>query len=295
MKKYCCFDVGGTYIKYGIVDENGELLFKELTQTPKENTEISIPSTLCDIASSLQDRYAFESIGVSTAGIVDIQNGSIIYANNNIPGYTGTEISKQIYSQLGLNCKVENDVNAAAIGELWKGEAIHLDDFICITIGTGIGTAIVINKKIYRGHNQLACYGGEMIINKSSYESQASTTALIDRYKKANGKEKVKIDGEYIFAKIKEGDKIALEIYSEYVNDLVIGLLNLVYIFDPGTIIIGGGISAEKDILINSIKDVYKNKGLPMFVERNQIRMAKLGNDAALYGMAHICANSIRF
>lgn len=194
MKNFSCFDIGGTFIKYGIVREDGVILTNGKFKTPNSNCCINIPKILIEYINKIRKSYSIESVGISTAGQVDSIKGEIIYATDNLPNYTGTKLSKIIENETGLKCSVENDVNAAALGEMWKGAGVNKKNFVCITLGTGIGGALIIGGRLYRGTSGIAGEIGHIIINEGGekctcggrgcFERYASTSTLVRNYKK---------------------------------------------------------------------------------------------------------------
>lgn len=297
MKNFSCFDIGGTFIKYGVVREDGVILTNGKFKTPNSNCYINIPKILIEYINKIRKNYSIESIGISTAGQVDSIKGEIIYATDNLPNYTGTKLSKIIGNKTGLKCSVENDVNAAALGEMWKGAGVNKKNFVCITLGTGIGGALIIGGRLYRGTSGIAGEIGHIIINEGGekctcggrgcFERYASTSALVRNYKKelvTDGN----IDGEKILQKVKDGNEIAIKVYDEFLNHIVTGLLSITYILNPELIIIGGGISNQGKPFFDEINRRFKQRGMESFTLHTQIVQAKLANDAGLIGACYL-------
>jgi glucokinase len=291
-----CFDIGGTFIKYGVVDINGKILYKNKVSTPKNNCKVSIPNIICCEAKEIRKKYNIVSIGISTAGQVDSNAGEIIFAADNIPEYTGTNFKGIVKEELGIKCYVENDVNAAALGELWLGSGQGENTFLCITLGTGIGGAIIINRTLYKGAGGNAGELGHMIINENGekcacslngcYERYASTSALVRAYAKAVDIES--INGQKIINKVIAGDKIAIRVYDEFIDHIVNGLVGITHIIDPGLIIIGGGISEAGEMFFDEINRRFKKKVIASYSKYTKIVKAALGNDAGLIGACYI-------
>ncbi|MFI3252784.1 MAG: ROK family protein [Eubacteriales bacterium] len=285
MDPVCCFDVGGTAIKTGVIDSQGRLLFQESIPTPQNLGAEGIVTAICKEVEKIRNLENFSAISVSTAGIVEPKEGKILYANERIPHYTGCQLSDTITQRTALPCYVENDVKAAALGEMWKGSGQNLDHFLCLTIGTGIGLAIVTEGKIYRGNSQLACYGGEMLMGTDKYENFASTFSLLALYQKECGKH---YSGKEFFLHLSQEQPLAKKLFTEYIGHLVTGILNFVYLFDPGTVLLGGGISEKNETLLCSVREEFYKRAIPIFAENTKINLTSLGNLAGLYGAAAI-------
>lgn len=297
MKNFSCFDIGGTFIKYGIVREDGVILTNGKFKTPNSNCCINIPKILIEYINKIRKSYSIESVGISTAGQVDSIKGEIIYATDNLPNYTGTKLSKIIENETGLKCSVENDVNAAALGEMWKGAGVNKKNFVCITLGTGIGGALIIGGRLYRGTSGIAGEIGHIIINEGGekctcggrgcFERYASTSTLVRNYKKESETDG-NIDGEKILQKVKDGNEIAIKVYDEFLNHIVTGLLSITYILNPELIIVGGGISNQGKPFFDEINRRFKQRGMESFTLHTQIVQAKLANDAGLIGACYL-------
>lgn len=301
MKNIACFDVGGTYIKYAVINSNGDILLKDKYASPLENCKETIPESISSRINEFQMQHKLDSVGISTAGQVDSVKGEIIFATDNLPGYTGARLSQKIFMETGLNTFVENDVNAAALGEMWKGSAVGRKTFVLITLGTGIGGAIVIDGKLYKGIGGSAGEIGHIVINEGGeqcncgligcYERYASTSALVRQYiskAKKEGIDAGDIDGGKIIKRVWSGEALACRVYDEFLDHLVTGLVNITHLLDPGLIIIGGGISAQGEVFYSELNSRLKRRVMKSYSEHTQITQAKLLNDAGIYGACYI-------
>lgn len=284
-------DIGGTAIKYGIVNGNAEITeFHEIDSNAKLGAEHIVNTVL-----KITDGYvgAVDAVGISTAGQVDSDEGKILYANKNIPDYIGTDFSKIISNKYNLPVSVENDVNCAAVGEAVYGAGRGYKDFICLTYGTGVGGAIWLDGGLYRGSRYSAGEFGNIIThaggrecacgNKGCYEMYASTKALIaDVYEKT----KLNLNGRQIFSDQYFSNPEIKDVIDHWINEIVIGLTGLIFIFNPPLIILGGGIMNEKYI-VDTIKEKIASKDFHSF-KSVEIKNAMLGNKAGMLGAAHL-------
>ncbi|WP_152166227.1 ROK family protein, partial [Streptococcus pneumoniae] len=180
-----------------------------------------------------------DGVGISTAGVVNANTGEIIYAGYTIPGYIGVNFTAEIEKRFGLYTFVENDVNCAALGELWKGQAKDKKNVVMVTIGTGIGGSIIVNGQIVNGFNYTAGEVGYIPVGNSDWQSKASTTALIHLYQKKSLK--TNQTGRTFFTDLRSGDKVAEETFEIFVENLTKGLLTISYLLNPEILILGGG------------------------------------------------------
>lgn len=282
-------DIGGTMIKAGVYEDNS------LTGVCEYETNASrgghyVMERAVEILAGFPD---IDRIGISTAGQVDSEKGMIRYANSNIPGYTGMEIRSIIESKFKVPAAVENDVNAAAIGEARFGAGRGFCDFLCLTYGTGIGGAIVLDGNVYKGSSFSAGEFGAVVthaqdrrpdedIFSGCYERYASVTALV---KRAQSIDPALDSGRKIFARLKEAAVRTL--VDEWIIEIVYGLTTLMHIFNPSCVVLGGGIMSQPYILTQIRKELDRHI-MPSFREVCICR-AELGNMAGLLGAA-VCA-----
>lgn len=278
-------DIGGTTIKADLYDEFGTSLnhFKEIeTIIDYDLGTNQILNQVCDLIGEYTLNHSIDGVGISTAGVVNANTGEIIYAGYTIPGYIGVNFTVEIEKRFGLYTFVENDVNCAALGELWKGQAKDKKNVVMVTIGTGIGGSIIVNGQIVNGFNYTAGEVGYIPVGNSDWQSKASTTALIHLYQKKSLK--TNQTGRTFFTDLRSGDKVAEETFEIFVENLTKGLLTISYLLNPEILILGGGILAKKDILLPEIqsslaKNVMDNRFLP-----KNVVAATLGNEAGRIG-----------
>jgi glucokinase len=291
----CCYDIGGTSIKYGIVNTEGIILKKGNFPTPGENCKKTVPQKLVENTNELSKEFEIESIGVSTAGYVDNASGVITF-NLNLPDYSGCRLAELVKKGTGIKTHVENDANAAALGEMWLGAGRKYKSFACITVGTGIGGAVVLNRKLYVGSHGYAGEMGDIRVAsigkglgvQAAIDNCASTRGLLENFEKISGK---KINGIELMELVKNNGPNAIKAYNKFLNNLVTGIINVVSILDTEAVIIGGGISAQGDFFFNKLNRVFKNNALPVY-SIVKIVKAELENDAGLLGACYIAKNN---
>lgn len=282
-------DIGGTMIKYGLVSSDGEILSTDKIETEAEKGLENILNKIDNIFKRYKEN---NPVGIAVSGTGQINGiiGKVIGGNPIIPNWIGTNLVKILEKKYNLPIVLENDVNCVALGEKWIGAGKNLKNFICLTIGTGIGGGIILNNQLFRGENFVAGEFGHILIKKGEFEQFASTTALIRLVKERTEKT---LNGKEIFDLEKKEIVEYQEVISEWIENLTDGLSSIVYCFNPANIILGGGVIEQGEALINRVKNsLFKKIGL-QFKEKLNIIQAKLGNNAGMIGASYLLLEKI--
>ncbi|NLK70280.1 MAG: ROK family glucokinase [Clostridiales bacterium] len=314
MKYYVGIDLGGTNIVAGVLNENYEIISKASTKTncPRPDTEIADDMAMVALNAIKNADLTvddIEWIGVGTPGIANNKTGVIEYSNN--LGFLNTPMVKYIQKHIKKPVFIENDANAAAYGEFVAGSAKGANNAVCITLGTGVGGGIIIDGKIYSGSNSAGAEIGHTVISvdgpqcscgrKGCFEVFSSATGLIRMTKEAMEKEKDTIMWKYAnerngkvsaktsFDGMRAGDKTAIEVVNKFIKYLACGITNVINIFQPDILCIGGGVCNEGDTLLLPVKELVAKEIYSKNSEKNtEIVIASLGNDAGIIGAAFL-------
>lgn len=292
-------DIGGTAVKYGLLDENGVIL--ELGEFPTE-AEKGVENLFKNICGVI-DKYLSDDIlgiAVSGTGQIDGTIGKVIGGNPIIPGWIGTNLVEKLEDRYKIPAVLENDVNCAALGEKWLGAGKNSENFVCLTIGTGIGGGIILNGDIFRGdtyvagefgHIQIVKGGEECLCGKKGcYERYASATALAKMVKEKTGKT---LNGKEIFELEKSGDKEIKEIVDRWIDYFTDGLSTIAYIFNPPLVVIGGGVTKQGEYLLNRILVSLDSKLGINYKKNLKIKFAELGNNAGILGAEYLLLKKV--
>lgn len=282
-------DVGGTAVKSGVYCD-GTLGDIREYPTEAEKGGGHVAALIETIIKEYENRHVFTGIGISTAGQVDSVKGRIIYANDNIPGYTGMEIKSIIESRFGKPAAVINDVNAAALGEARYGAGQGEEDFLCLTYGTGVGGAVFVKGKLYEGSSFSAGEAGAVVVHPEDrdpgkdifsgcYERYASVTALVKRVRDYDSS---LTNGRAIFRDLERSG--VREIVDEWIREIVYGLTSLIHVLNPSCVILGGGVMEQEYVLekLRELLDIH----LMESYRKTTVKKAMLGNCAGMYGAA---------
>lgn len=295
MEKYISIDIGGTAIKYGLIGDNAEIIWKDSIKTEAEKGGPEILRKVTGIVQDLIDRTQenISGICISTAGMVDAEKGSIFYAAPLIPDYAGTQFKKTLEEKFHIPCEVENDVNCAGLAEYRSGAAKGSSVALILTIGTGIGGCIIINGKIFRGFSNSACEVGYMHMENSDFQTLGAASTLTRKVAQWKEEPQEKWDGRHIFEEARKGDKICLRAIDEMVDILGKGIANICYVINPEIVVLGGGIMAQEDFLKERIENALKKYLVSGIEEHTKIAFAKHRNDAGMLGaFYHFCSAS---
>lgn len=314
MKYYVGIDLGGTNISVGVVNENYEIISKASTKTncPRPAVEIAADMAKMSLEAIKKAELIVDDIewvGIGTPGIANSESGIIEYSNN--LGFENVPMSEYIRKYINKPVFIENDANAAAYGEFVAGAAKGTTHAVCITLGTGVGGGIIIDKKIYTGFNFAGAEIGHTVLEvdgppctcgrKGCFEVFSSATGLIRMTNEAMDKNKAslmwklysekgsKVSARTSFDAMRMGDKVATEVVNKYIKYLASGITNIINTFQPDILCIGGGVCNEGDYLLTPIKELVKNEVYTRNSSKNtEIVIAKLGNDAGIIGAAFL-------
>ncbi len=308
--RYIGIDFGGTNISAGLVDEDGVILTKATTPTmngrPYEDIFDDI-KMLCDkvMEDAGEDISNVGYIGIGIPGSIDRKKGTLKYANN--LSFSDINIVEEMQKRVALPVYIENDANCAAIGENICGASKGENSVIYITIGTGVGVGIILNGKLFNGTFGGGGEAGHMVIVANGekctcgrygcWEAYASASALTregrmaaakypngEIYRLSDGNIKL-ITAKMVFDAADNGDETAMEIIDDFVKYVAIGVVNLINIFQPEAVVIGGGVCAQGDKLTEPLKKICAEKVYGGEL-KTRISIASLGNDAGIIGAA---------
>ena len=302
---YIGIDIGGMSIKAGVVDKKGEIIAKHSVQTPLDGNDSFMASILEAIKLALEDakvdKSEIKSVGIGYPGAVDREKGILLSANN-VPG-SNMEIRAYLQEKFApIPVFVDNDANCAALGEYYSAGADG--DFVFVTLGTGVGGGIVINGKLYLGSNGVAGELGHVVTHHGGekcscgrcgcWEAYASVTAL-KRMTEEN-RDKIKsikpdevISGKTVFEYAKKGDTEAKRVRDEWIEEVAIGITDMVNIFQPKKLVIGGAISKEGDVIIKPVREYVEKYSYDVgSLQRTIIKASDIGGDAGIIGAAFL-------
>ena len=278
MKHYIAIDIGGTNIKYGSVSQNGDVLSRSEISTPASTDGQALLSCLEEIVKELIDDET-EGIGIATLGAVDSQKGCVIGMCENLPVIKDLPIAGYLNDRFKLPVSLANDVNTTALGEAGFGAGKGLDTFFCITLGTGIGGAYFCEGKVITGVHGTAGEIGYIWSGKGEcYESLASAKRFSDESKLLGS-----VEGKEMEPALK-GDKAYAELLERWSRDVACGIADVIYLLDPGTIIIGGAISGLGTLLTDKISSKLEEVLIPDYKGKTKVIPAKNGNASNMLG-----------
>ncbi len=308
MKYYAGLDLGGTFIKCGIVSEEGEIIAKDKIPT-NCNSCYDVARDAAAVVKALCERTGVkvEAAGIGSPGTIDSEHGVVVYSNN--LRWHNAPLAQAVEEATGLKTYVLNDANAAALGESFCGAGKNYKNSVLVTLGTGVGGGIIVEGKLFEGGHSAGAEIGHTVIRAGGercpcgrlgcFEAYASATALIRDTKRAMqndiksvmwqlcGGDSEKADGKTAFDGMRAGDKSATQVVNDYIENLAEGIANIINIFRPEVVLLGGGVSAEGDYLIKPLEKAVAGK---VFAGNDyapaQIKTASLKNDAGLCGAA---------
>ena len=308
-------DVGGTNVKVALVDKAGSIVF---TDTVPTRAEMGYEYTISNMIKAISDvmkeakvsKDAIEGIGFGFPGQIDCDNGIVRLAPN-IPGWVNIPIADIVSKEFGVPVKVDNDVRTAALGELNYGAGVGCQNMVCITVGTGIGSGLVINGKLVRGASNAAGELGHIKLQMDNgplcgcgdhgcleaFASGPAIVAMAEEYIKGGKSTKYRelakneITPYYVCEAAKQGDVVAKKIFEIIGTYIGIGLASVVNLLNPEKIVIGGGVADAGDFLFGPIKEALVKRAMPIQGAAVQVVHAELGNTAGVIGASLLLEN----
>ena len=287
-------DIGGTAVKLGLVDRQGTIYQKAIADVAFDGYRTPIFTTVVSAARRflVENAVKPEGIAVSATGQVETETGVVIGTNGKIPNYEGTRLKEGLEEAFGVTACALNDANAAVLGECFTGRAQGLKNVVMVTLGTGVGGGVVVDGKILGGQRGIAGELGHFPLYadgiscacglRGCYENYASTAALIRRCEEKTGQ--IGLTGMTVFERAEAADQDVLTVLHEWIRDIAAGLCGLVHLFNPEMVLIGGGVSAQEELLIRPLREEVFTRTMPRFREHLRLEKASLGNDAGLVG-----------
>lgn len=299
-------DLGGTNLRMAAVDREGKILHRTRHNTPKSERADEIVSAITEASTECLEAVKKEgwikAFGAAVPATLNAIDGIILKAPN-LPALDGFRFSATVSDELNLPVVLENDANAAAIGENWLGAAKLAQNAICVTLGTGVGGGIIINGKIVRGADGTAGEIGHICVeplgepcgcgSRGCVEQYSSATAIVritreleSGYPKSVLQNKTRLTSLDVFDAGKAGDELALEVFRKMGFYLGIALADLINVLNPEIIVIGGGAAAGWDLFINHVQDQINKRAFDEPAKRAKLVRAELGDDAGILGAA---------
>ena len=296
-------DLGGTHLRAATVDQKGHIHARFKQNTPQGNDADAIVDTIVTAVREFQKAAEISAVSLVVPGTVNVEEGSVVTAPN-LPCLDGFRLAAALTEQLDLPAILENDANAAAVGEMWQGAGVGCNTIICVTLGTGVGGGIILDGKLWRGMDGAAAEIGHMCVDpfggvactcgsRGCLEVFASATAIVRMTREASPRYPDSVlqgrddrTAEMIFEAGQQGDELALEIFRRMGVYLGIGIANLINILNPEMIVIGGGVVNGWDLFEKHMHQQVEERAFPLL--RVKIERAKCGDDAGLLGAARL-------
>ena len=317
-KLYIGVDLGGTNIAAGIVDLNGNIYCKKSVRTNLPKPEVELEQDIYNLCKSLCEENGYDisndiiSVGIGSPGSVDGKRG-IVWSNVNF-GYENWRIKENLEKLFGISVYVENDANAAIIAEVMAGNAKGCDNALIVTLGTGVGGGAFLNGQIYAGYNYAGLEVGHIVIEKDGRLCNCGRKGCFERYASASALTRdtqaamnahpesllwklcpdiEKANAKIAFDAMEKGDKVATEVVNTYIEYLACGLVNLINIFQPEVVCLGGGVSNQQQALLDLLQPLIDKEDFARNArERTKIVIAKFRNDAGIIGAAMVGVNN---
>jgi glucokinase len=302
-------DVGGTDIKAGLIAADGAIVARAVRPTAPQRGFDAVLADMAALAEEVisqsgRDRATVAGVGIGFPGPLSPSRGVILNAGN-VPGFENVPVRDEIALSIGLPAMLDNDANVAAYAEFWVGAARDVKDMVMFTLGTGVGSGVVIDGRLLRGHFENAAELGHTIVQPEGRPCSCGQRGCLEQYASASNVARRAIEavraGEQsalsdtpgglesvtskdVVAAAAEGDDLARRIWDDACRYLAIGCINVQHTFNPARIVLGGGASAAGDLLLDGVRRHMARQCWSLADDTPQVALAELGNDAGMIG-----------
>ncbi len=298
-------DLGGTFVKIGLLNPNMKMLEKESISTKKYSNRLSLLKEMVRQVNELLDKRNIRKnevlgIGIGVPGPVDVNKG-LVHFLPNIPGWKNFPLKRWMQETAGIKTFIDNDVNVITLGEWKLGAGRGSEDMICITLGTGVGGGLILDGKMYRGSSFLAGEIGHMPINEHGSKCSCTGRGCLEKYVGnrnilaiARSKVSPHITLEGLSKLSKQGNKKAIKVWQDVGEKVGVVLSGVVNLLNPKKIVVGGGVSNAGKVLFDSINKTVKSRAMPNHSRAVKILKAQLGSDAGILGAAILVKENLQ-
>lgn len=293
MNEVIGIDLGGTAIKLGRFNEEGKCLQSLTVATPQPATPTAVLAAMVDAIAQVDPNQDAIAIGVGTPGPADAA-GRIAKVAINLAGWQDVPLASWLEAKTNLPAILANDANCAGLGEAWLGAGRRFGNFILLTLGTGVGGAIILDGKLFVGHQGAAGELGLIALYPDGPECNSGNQGSLEQYVSIQAiRRRTGLQPDELGKRAKAGDAQAVEFWREYGRDLGIGLSSLIYVLTPEAIAIGGGIADSAEFFFPSAMAEIERRVLPSSRTGLQLLQAELGNQAGMVGAAKLALEKV--
>ncbi|MGA1262484.1 MAG: ROK family protein [Prochlorothrix sp.] len=281
-------DLGGTALKLGLFQPDGSCLRDLEVPTPQPSTPEAVVAAMAAAIAQLDPDHTATAIGIGTPGPAD-QTGRIARVAINLAGWQDVPLADELEAKTGRSVVIANDANCAGVGEAWLGAGREFQDLIVLTLGTGVGGAIILGGKLFVGRDGTAGELGLITLNPEGPPCNSGNRGSLEQYGSIQAiRRRTKLEPKELGERAAAGDVMALKFWEVYGRDLGPGIASLVYVLTPEAIVFGGGISASAPFFFPALRAELEERVLPSSRRDLQLRVAELGNRAGMVGAAKL-------
>ena len=310
-------DVGGTAIKLGLIDGRGSIRASETLPTRAERgpekAVIAISEAVARLlAESRLDSMAVAGVGIGAPGPADYSKGLLLVPAN-LPGWNDFPLRDRVAERLGLSVAFDNDANLAALGEWWTGAGSGVDNLVMLTLGTGVGSGIILDGRVFRGLHKNGAELGHMIIAQDGRTCGCGQRGCLESYSSANAAAEMareaarehrgsylqrklerceKITAEDLVEAVRSGDAAAREVWDRVCKSLAVACVNIQHVLNVELVVLGGGMADAGATLLDSVRGHFTKQSWTLAQDQPRIELARLGNDAGIVGGAKLAFDS---